>query len=220
MYSPPEVPFDLQLSLYDQIADALVDKGYLILPSALPEPLANGLYHHLQALNDHQFQEAGVGREQDHQLHGGIRRDQIRWLGRQHAIEAEYLDWMEGLREGLNQRLFMGLFDYEAHFSHYRAGAFYKRHLDAFRGQTNRVLTTVLYLNPDWDKRQGGELLVWPEPDSDEVIERIVPQMGTLVIFLSEQFPHEVLPATTDRYSIAGWFRVNNSINNQIDPPR
>ncbi len=220
MYSPPELTLDLQQGLYDQIADALVDTGYIILPSALPETLTNELYLHLQALNDQQFQRAGVGREQDHQLHGGIRRDQIRWLGRQQTIEAEYLDWMEDLREGLNRRLFMGLFDYEAHFSHYRAGAFYKRHLDAFRGQTNRVLTTVLYLNPDWDEQQGGELLIWPEPDSETVIEKVVPQMGTLVIFLSEQFPHEVLPASTDRYSIAGWFRVNTSINNQIDPPR
>lgn len=220
MYSPPELTLDLQQGLHDQIADALVDTGYIILPSALPETLTSELYLHLQALNDQQFQRAGVGREQDHQLHGGIRRDQIRWLGRQQTIEAEYLDWMEDLREGLNRRLFMGLFDYEAHFSHYRAGAFYKRHLDAFRGQTNRVLTTVLYLNPDWDEQQGGELLIWPEPDSETVIEKVVPQMGTLVIFLSEQFPHEVLPASTDRYSIAGWFRVNTSINNQIDPPR
>ncbi len=220
MYSPPELTLDLQQGLYDQIADALVDTGYIILPSALPETLTSELYLHLQALNDQQFQRAGVGREQDHQLHGGIRRDQIRWLGRQQTVEAEYLDWMEDLREGLNRRLFMGLFDYEAHFSHYRAGAFYKRHLDAFRGQTNRVLTTVLYLNPDWDEQQGGELLIWPEPDSETVIEKVVPQMGTLVIFLSEQFPHEVLPASTDRYSIAGWFRVNTSINNQIDPPR
>ncbi|GAA0697611.1 2OG-Fe(II) oxygenase [Marinobacterium maritimum] len=219
MYSPPELALDLQQGLYDQIADALVDTGYIILPSALPETLTNELYQHLQAHSAQQFQRAGVGREQDHQLHGGIRRDEIRWLGRQQPVEAEYLNWMEELREGLNRRLFMGLFDYEAHFAHYRTGAFYKRHLDAFRGQTNRVLTTVLYLNPDWDAKQGGELLIWPEPDSDRAIEQVVPQMGTLVIFLSEQFPHEVLPAATDRYSIAGWFRVNTSINNQIDPP-
>ena len=220
MYSPPELDLDLTQSLYDQIADALVDTGYLILPSALPETLAQELYAHLRAHDDDDFQRAGIGREQDHQLHGQIRRDQIRWLGRNQTIEAAYLNWMEGLREGLNRRLFMGLFDYEAHFAHYPPGAFYKRHLDAFRGQTNRILTTVLYLNPDWQESQGGELLIWPDPDSDQVMASVVPRMGTLVIFLSEQFPHEVLPATDDRYSIAGWFRVNASINNQIDPPR
>jgi Predicted proline hydroxylase len=61
--------------------------------------------------------------------------------------------------------------------------------------------------------------LIWPTHDSEEVVEKVVPQMGTLAVFLSERFPHEVLPARADRYSIAGWFRVNTSINNQIDPP-
>jgi len=219
VYSPPELDLDLTQSLYDQIADALVEQGYIILPSALPESLGHQLRQHLQALDDEHFRRAGIGREQDHQLHGEIRRDQIRWLSRQSPVESDYLEWMENLREGLNRRLFMGLFDYEAHFAHYPEGAFYKRHLDAFRGQTNRVLTTVYYLNPDWRPELGGELLIWPDADSETVIEKVVPQMGTLVVFLSERFPHEVLPAHADRYSIAGWFRVNTSINNQIDPP-
>ncbi|WP_335340025.1 2OG-Fe(II) oxygenase [Sedimenticola selenatireducens] len=45
-------------------------------------------------------------------------------------------------------------------------------------------------------------------------------QAGELAVFLSEEFPHEVLAADRDRYSVAGWFRVNGSINQQIDPPR
>jgi SM-20-related protein len=40
-----------------------------------------------------------------------------------------------------------------------------------------------------------------------------------LVVFLSEEFPHEVLPTATDRYSIAGWFRVNTSSAERVDPP-
>ena len=219
MCLPPECALDLTPGLYDRIADALVEQGYIILPSALPETLGHSLRRRVQTLNRRFFHRAGIGREQNHQLHGGIRRDQIRWLGNQVPVEAEYLAWMEGLRRGLNRRLFMGLFDYEAHFSHYPKGAFYRRHLDAFRGQTNRVLTTVFYLNPNWQPDMGGELLIWPEPYSNRVIERVMPQMGTLVLFLSERFPHEVLPARTDRCSIAGWFRVNASINNQIDPP-
>ncbi|MEC7468361.1 MAG: 2OG-Fe(II) oxygenase, partial [Pseudomonadota bacterium] len=34
------------------------------------------------------------------------------------------------------------------------------------------------------------------------------------------EFPHEVLPATRDRFSIAGWFRVNNSTAQRVDPPK
>jgi len=219
VYSPPECDLDLTHSLYDRIADALVEQGYIILPSVLPETLGHALRRRVLTLHCGHFHRAGIGREQDHQLQRDIRRDQIRWLSDQSPVEAEYLAWMDNLRNGLNRRLFMGLFDYEAHFSHYPEGAFYRRHLDAFRGQTNRVLTTVLYLNPGWQSDLGGELLIWPEPDSNRVIERVMPQMGTLVVFLSERFPHEVLPAHADRYSIAGWFRVNTSINNQIDPP-
>jgi len=36
---------------------------------------------------------------------------------------------------------------------------------------------------------------------------------------LSEEFPHEVLIAKRDRYSIFGWFRLNNTMENSIDPP-
>ena len=32
------------------------------------------------------------------------------------------------------------------------------------------------------------------------------------MVFESERFPHEVLAAASVRYSIAGWFRTNNSI--------
>ena len=35
----------------------------------------------------------------------------------------------------------------------------------------------------------------------------IAPNMGTSVIFLSEEIEHEVLPATQTRYSIAAWLR-------------
>ena len=48
----------------------------------------------------------------------------------------------------------------------------------------------------------------------------VTPNFGTIVVFLSEEFPHEVLPALRDRYAIAGWFRLNTSIANNIDPPR
>jgi SM-20-related protein len=53
-----------------------------------------------------------------------------------------------------------------------------------------------------------------------EPIARITPLMGSLVVFLSDRFPHEVTAASRLRYSIAGWFRVNASLGQQIDPPR
>ncbi|GGB97973.1 prolyl 4-hydroxylase subunit alpha [Marinobacterium zhoushanense] len=216
MNSIPNTPDE---ALLDRIADALVNEGYIICDQAIDSALTLALLQRIQQLDELAFQRAGVGREQDQQLNAQIRRDQIRWLDTHDAREAAYLSWMDQLRNGLNRRLFMGLFDYECHFAHYAPGAFYKRHLDAFRGQTNRILTTVFYLNTDWQGDDGGELLLYPG-QGDCVLERVAPQARRLVVFLSDRFPHEVLPARTDRYSIAGWFRVNASIGNQIDPPR
>ena len=35
----------------------------------------------------------------------------------------------------------------------------------------------------------------------------MLPQAGTLALFLSGEMPHEVLPATRERLSLTGWFR-------------
>jgi len=47
----------------------------------------------------------------------------------------------------------------------------------------------------------------------------VTPMFATLVLFLSEEFSHEVLPTARNRYAVAGWFRLNSSINQHIDPP-
>ena len=198
----------------DAIADALVAQGYLIIDKCLPETLLQVLLDHFNQLYNTEFKAAGVGRQTDFQLQATIRSDKIRWIAATETT-TEFLQWMESLRIGLNRRLFLGLFDYESHFSHYPVGAFYKKHVDSFRanrtlGQSNRVLSTVLYLNETWQSDNGGELVIYAE-NGEQVVEKVLPEFGRLVIFLSEKFPHEVLPATRERKSIAGWFRVNES---------
>lgn len=206
-------------NLLDAIADQLVDKGYYLQHQALDHTLCEALRARITSLDEEAFRRAGIGRDQDHQIDTRIRSDQIRWLGTQDQAESDYLAWMEALRLGMNERLFMGLFDYECHFAHYPQGAFYQRHLDAFKGRTNRVLTTVFYLNQDWGSDEGGELLLYDESGT-HLLESVAPENGTLLVFLSDRFPHEVLPTRRDRYSIAGWFRVNASLNHHLDPPR
>jgi len=207
-------------TLIDLIADALVGQGYWIVDDALPKALLNDLLTHVDLLQEDSFKSAGIGRQTDFQLQATIRSDKIHWIDattdKFTETTAEFLRWMEFLRVGINRRLFMGLFDYESHFAYYPVGACYKKHLDAFRGnrtqgQSNRVLSTVLYLNQNWQPENGGELLIYAE-DGETVIETVLPVAGRLVIFLSEKFPHEVLPANRERKSIAGWFRVNESI--------
>lgn len=195
----------------------LAGKGYLIIPDFLPQSEAEALYTYARQLGEPDWNFAGIGREQLHTVNTRVRSDQIRWLHPEHAVERAYLDTMDQLRIHLNRSFFMGLFDYECHLARYQAGTFYKKHLDAFKGRSNRVLTTVYYLNPDWRARDGGALVMYGE--KGEVLETVLPQQNTLVIFLSDTFVHEVQLAHKERFSITGWFRHNTSSAQRIDPP-
>lgn len=202
---------DINEDIFDQIADALVERGYCILPEFLSPDLTAALYRRVMNLDDDDFQRAGIGRDMDFQVENTIRSDETRWLNEQHPVDSQFLNEMADFRLAMNRRLFLGLFDYESHYAHYAPGAFYQKHLDAFKGESNRVLTTVMYFNHDWQDEDGGELLMF-HPETDEVIERVKPEYGTFVIFLSEQFPHEVVKSARDRYSIAGWFRLQDPL--------
>jgi len=201
----------------DTVADALIQTGYIVLKDVLENNLLISLQQRLQQIPAQQWQQAGIGRKQDCQVNTDIRSDEIYWMTRNNEVEAKFLDCMEALRSGINRRLYLGLFDYESHFAIYPKGSFYQKHIDALKGKSNRVLSTVLYLNDNWQANYGGELLIYKDSYS-EAVHTISPQLGTLVIFLSEAIVHEVVKANRERHSIAGWFRVNNSHTNQIDP--
>ena len=156
------------------------------------------------------FHQAGVGRGDGKAIRTEIRSDRVLWLqpGAESVEQANYLAKLELLRLALNQRFFLGLLDFEGHFAIYPEGGFYKPHLDRHAGTSARVVTVILYLNPDWQAGDGGELKLWTnsgEPSGD--FELIEPRMGTLVCFMAGDFWHEVLPATKERMSITGWFR-------------
>jgi SM-20-related protein len=206
-------------TIFERIASDVYRQGYCLLDDAIPEDLASALFDRVTTLRQGEFHSAGIGRAQNQMLNSFVRRDEIHWLEPDNAAERDWLDWIEQLRNYLNGRLFLGLFSYEGHFAHYAPGAFYKQHLDSFNGESNRVLTVVLYLNYDWQPDDGGELLMYPV-GGGESFDRVLPCMGRLAVFLSEDFPHEVLPAKRDRYSIAGWYRINESSTERVDLPR
>ncbi len=204
--------------LFSLIATQLAAQGYSVSERALPDELTQALYQRVTTLAVGRLRRAGIGRQRDHHLDDEYRTDKILWLDSGDSVEGDYLAWMEQLRHGINQQLFMGLFDYESHFAHYAPGTFYKRHLDAFKGEANRVVTTVFYLNPEWDEADGGEIALYADEASEWPFKSVHPHAGTLVAFLSDQFPHEVMRARWHRYSIAGWFRIK-SLNMMVDPP-
>lgn len=204
---------------HHSIVAALESRGYVILDHALPGTLIAEVLAHLESLTPEHFIRAGVGRESVFRRNASVRGDEIHWLEPGQPGTHQWFRAMEDLRLTLNRHLFLGLFDYECHYARYPAGAFYRRHLDAFRGTGNRVVSTVLYLNPGWLPGDGGELLLYAAAD-DRLLERVEPLCNRLVLFLSTEFPHEVLAARQPRCSLAGWFRVNGSRGDTVDPPR
>lgn len=201
----------------DNIVSVIADKGYIVLAEIIPVHLLDSLIQRIKQLKEHELQQASIGRGNLQQKNNDIRQDSIYWLDKNNSIDKEFLELMDSLRAALNRYLYLGLFDYECHYAIFKEGAFYKKHIDALKGKSNRVLSTVIYLNKNWQATDEGELVIFNEKNKT-VLETVVPKAGTMVIFLSEQFPHEVRPAKKMRYSIAGWFRLNASDSSVVDP--
>lgn len=190
-----------------EIAARLASTGYIVLDQPLLASLASLLLARCQDDGPARFQAARIGRGPAIKQIHAIRGDVISWLDAADSTDHAYLDWMEALRRGLNEALFLGLFDFECHYAIYGAGAGYARHSDVLDGNKNRILSTVLYLNEGWQAGDGGELVLF-DPAGENVIATVFPTFGTMIIFLSESFPHAVLMSHAQRRSIAGWFRV------------
>ncbi len=176
--------------------------GYAVVQSFLEEDVVVALASECRSAD---LQATAIGRGTRQDVRPDLRGDTMHWLESDVATPAQrvYFEAMETLRVGLNRSLLLGLDELEAHFAHYAPGARYARHRDRFRDDDARVLSSVLYLNDDWQESHGGALRLYLTREHLD----IYPSAGKLVLFLSADFEHEVLPATRDRLSIAGWFR-------------
>ena len=194
--------------IYQQIALSLAEHGWCLTPDFLSPLLVTQLRHELyDQWQEGQFRQAGVGRGASLEVNKDIRNDQVKWLGEDLSVlQQRYVDRLELLRLALNRNLQLGLFDYECHLSLYPPGSYYKKHVDQFRGIGLRTITTILYLNENWQESDGGQLCLYTNPDNEQDFEVIQPHGGQLVTFLSARFPHEVLLAKRERMSITGWF--------------
>ncbi|WP_417316841.1 2OG-Fe(II) oxygenase [Emcibacter sp.] len=195
------------LRLFEHIARELEDKGYCLYTGGLSEGLEVILSDQIAEIPERDFRPARIGRKVARRKNNSIRRDTISWITGERPAGKAWLDWADALRLYLNRRLFLGLNSFESHYARYGAGDFYRRHYDAFQGESNRILSLVAYLNHDWQPGDGGELLMYPGGGGRAPV-AVAPAFGTLAVFLSEEMPHEVLPCRSERLSIAGWFRV------------
>ena len=203
---------------FTSLINGLVDQHWFVAENYLPQELCNQLQQDLQLLHEQSLlSPAGIGRGKDHLLNEAVRGDYTHWLDGSSLAQQSYLAIMRELKNTLNRELYLGLFEYESHYALYPTGAFYKKHVDSFRGRSNRKVTTVLYLNPAWQTQDAGEMRLY-HPQTKQPLLDVAPKSGTLVCFMSEELPHEVLPTQTNRMSIAGWFRCNTSLNGRVDP--
>lgn len=188
------------------LVDELAEQGWALQPLFAPQLLTLELAEECRKRAARgALAPAAVGRGAQQQIREGLRGDHIQWLeSGQAAACDQYLQLMDELRQALNQGLYLGLEDYESHFALYPPGAFYQKHVDRFRDDDRRAVSAVLYLNPDWQAEQGGALRLYL-PDGSH--RDVLPQAGSLLLFLSADMPHEVLPASRERLSLTGWFR-------------
>ncbi|HEX4299740.1 MAG TPA: 2OG-Fe(II) oxygenase [Gammaproteobacteria bacterium] len=206
-------PVDPSTSQPDGLRNAaagFTQKDWVCRPDFLPAGRTEALRHECRALHEAgRFHAAGIGREAVRQP--AVRGDEILWVEDQAewAPQAARLlrDEFSRLREAINAETFLGLQDFEGHYAIYPAGARYARHVDRFKSDSRRVISVVLYLNEDWSAGDGGELCLYRDLGDAHAAMKITPEGGTLVCFLSDAVPHEVLQARRSRLSLTGWFR-------------
>ena len=195
-------------SLFDSISNGLNSKGYAVIENALPLDISNALYEQMLDGAEH-YRTVGLGDSTLATVKHDVRRDETLWIEGVNKAEKKWLAWTEALKLQLNQQLSLGLSSFESYFSHFKPGSFNSMHIDAFGDSIDRVVSIIAYLNPTWVDGYGGQLVI-NAGNSEEKSTCVLPTFGTLVAFYSREFPHTVLPTWRDRYSVAGWFKIDN----------
>ena len=76
-------------------------------------------------------------------------------------------------------------------------------HFDGDPLLDDRVITAVLYLNPDWSDADGGHLQLVPFPETPV---DVAPLFDRLVLFASHDTLHRALPSQNVRFCVTLWF--------------
>ncbi len=193
------------------VSETISIEGWVVQPDFIEQETITALREECcQLAAAGTFRAAAVGNNADHRMRPDIRRDEILWLdaAQGNAGRHRCLARFEQLRLALNRHLQLGLFEFECHYARYAPGAFYRKHFDRFRNDGRRTLSSVLYLNDGWKNGDGGALRLHLDDRGSTYHVDVQPAGGTLVLFLSDRFAHEVLPARRERLSLTGWFRT------------
>lgn len=202
----------------DHIADQLENQGWAVVNDLFPLILCQNLYSEMMVRKDEGFfHKAAIGQKEHQQTVDTIRGDHVDWLDC-HATQdpiASYLSIIRQLRDKVSQRFFLPLNSFEAHFAIYPPQTYYRKHLDQFKSDDSRQFTVVLFLNPEWQANDGGELLLYDPVEREKVMASILPRMGVFACFFSSKIWHEVLAPQRERCALTGWLK---SVDRQRDP--
>jgi len=199
-----------QDKFFDELADALSERGWHFSDELLPKDIAENLLSQLlEHKNTANMKRAGIGQGRGFQTDKEIRGDSIRWIEPQQATvkEMAFLAWLEQLKTVLNHKLFLGLRGFETHYAFYPPSSGYEKPLDVFAENSDRVLSFVLYLNRDWKAEWGGELYLYNEKNSEDLSVKILPEFGRVAVFLSDRIYHSVNLTKAERFSVTGWLK-------------
>lgn len=198
-------------SIAERIASEIYDNSYAIIDDFISEELrASLLKEQSELLEAGKFRIAAVGKGEKKQVRTEIRNDQVLWIDADNLnkFERQYWTKVEEIRKAINQRCYLGLRSFEAHFARYPIGSFYVRHIDQFQQVLYRLVTVIIYLNDSWEPEDEGVLRMYlPQEDGTEKVLDVLPKGGRLVVFMSGEIPHEVMPTKKERISITGWLR-------------
>ena len=172
--------------------------------------LSDGLCEHLAAnllalQEGDSLQAAGVGNDALWLQSKLIRKDKIYWLDKKHnnVHENEFFAKMDAFVAYLNLTCYANIQSYEFHYSLYESGDFYVKHFDQFKDDASRQYSMVSYLNPQWETKDGGELMIYQTNNN----QTISPTQGKTVFFKSNELEHEVLVTNERRMSVTGWLK-------------
>ena len=192
-----------------RVFDKLTEQSWVVIPDFINSEMVSLLRQDLkQRQADGEFKRAGISKGSSQNVNLDIRSDSILWLNEDTKvdIQKQLFAKIEDLQQSLNRMLFLGLNEFEGHYAAYASGGLYQKHKDSFHRGNGRVVSFVLYLNESWQPEWGGQLRIFDANDEAHVAAEVDPQGGRLVLFMSSEIEHEVLPSCVERLSFTGWF--------------
>ncbi|MGM0745259.1 2OG-Fe(II) oxygenase [Rhodohalobacter sp.] len=186
-----------------QLFDKLAEDDFVVIDDFLSDEQFRLIMNFFKkAEKNNHLKKAGIGPSGEFQIKSSVRGDFIYWLDEKRDTELSiFFEIVDDLIANLKRICYLSLSGSKFHIAKYPKGSHYDRHLDQFNERSNRQITVLIYLNENWKKGDGGELVIYK--DNEEIL--VEPIAKRLLLFKSDVIEHEVLKTNVTRYSLTGW---------------